>query len=255
MALTVISLIYFTGEKSLSTCMLFHAKNLATFILFFYTGIKIRNSLAFVCLVHTYAIRLVIVCLFAILTDSLTFIYFYHPHARARARTHTHTHCQQCQVLFKPIQFFLFYSSFIQLLTLLNSKTTTIWNKNDNTFHRITRASEAALYTSTQHQQNEQTFTSQVQKACVWGCQLTTPEESVQESLKGCLFWSVCTNRPPPDWRLSSALILLQILLHWSTKAARSLTTPSHQSTFVKSVSSVKLVALNHSVPSNQSDL
>ena len=102
MALTVISLIYFTGEKSLSMCMLFHAKILATFfLLLFYTGIKIRNSLAFVCLVHTYAIRLVIVCLFAILTDSLTFIYFYHPHARARA--HTHTHCQQCQVLFKPI--------------------------------------------------------------------------------------------------------------------------------------------------------
>ena len=44
--------------KRICPCMMYHRKNLVTFI-----WIRIRYSLAFICLIHTYVVWLVIVCL------------------------------------------------------------------------------------------------------------------------------------------------------------------------------------------------
>ena len=67
MALTVICLIYFWGKEPVHVYVVSCKESCDFFEDFFYTGIQIRNSLAFVCLIHTCAIRLVIVCLFVCL--------------------------------------------------------------------------------------------------------------------------------------------------------------------------------------------
>ena len=180
-------------------------------------------------------------------------IYFYAPaHSQDFVNTHTHTPTT-------TINNARYHSSTILLL----------FTSNNYLHCQIPKQRQSGIKTTLSSKRSHSLHfhtAPTVQKACLWGCQLTTPKDykyiynlcciwGVSSRIPKGWFWSLCTNRPPPDWRLSSALILLQILVYWSTKAARSLTTPSHQATFVKSVSSVKLVALNQSVPSNQSDL
>ena len=124
------------SEKTTCACVCcFMQKILWLFT--FHSWIQTRNSLAFVCVIHTCVVYLVIVCLFDNLTGTLagTF-YFYHPqqhtvetffeaftqilyqsiqilttHTCTHARTHTHTHTKLWQRKQTPFSLFMIHST------------------------------------------------------------------------------------------------------------------------------------------------